>query len=134
MEGEHPPGTVGLLPAGEVGWQGLRLMQEPIKGDRRKYHRIGTDQVICFAKLDSGDQLALSRNLSSGGLRFEAVGCEIELGEFLRVTFNIGDETVSAVGRVAWATDTDPLSMDIGLEFLEIDPEVLRLLEEVQEP
>ncbi|MEE8580269.1 MAG: PilZ domain-containing protein [Myxococcota bacterium] len=134
MEGEHPPGAVGLLPAGELGWQGLRLMQEPIKGDRRKYHRIGTDQVICFAKLDSGDQLALSRNLSSGGLRFEAVGCEIELGEFLRVTFNIGDETVSAVGRVAWATDTDPLSMDIGLEFLEIDPEVLRLLEEVQEP
>ena len=108
-------------------------MRSPEKLERRKYHRIGTDQVISFAKLDAGDQLATSKNVSSGGIRFETVGCEVALGEVLRVTFNLGDRTLSAVGKVVWATDTDPLSTDIGLEFIEIDPEALQLLEEVYE-
>ena len=42
--------------------------------ERRKYHRIATDQVISFAEIDHDDQLALSKNLSTGGIRFEAVG------------------------------------------------------------
>ena len=108
-------------------------MQSAEKLDRRKYHRIGTDQVISFAKLDQGDRLATGRNVSSGGIRFEAVGCEVDLGEILRVTFNLGEQTVTAVGKVAWATDTDPLSIDIGIEFIEIAPEALQLLEEVFE-
>ncbi len=98
--------------------------------ERRKYARIGTDQVISFAMLDSGDQLGVSRNVSAGGIRFEAVGCELDLGDRIRVTFNVGTHTVVAVGTVNWATELDPLTMDIGLEFNEIDPEALRLLEE----
>jgi hypothetical protein len=69
--------------------------------------------------------------LSSGGIRFEAVGCEIELGEILRMTFNIGNQTVVAVGRVAWSTEIDPLTLDIGLEFVEIAPEAVAMLDEV---
>ncbi len=102
--------------------------------DRRKYVRIGTDQVISFSKLDRDDQLALGKNVSTGGIRFEAVGCEVDMDEVLRVTFNIGEQTVTAVGRVVWATDTDPLSTELGLEFIEIDPEALRIIEEAQEP
>ena len=106
-------------------------MEAPKDIDRRKYHRIGTDQVFSFAQVDKSDRLAVSKDVSSGGIRFEAVGCEVNLGEVLRVTFNIDDQTVVAVGRVVWATDTDPITMEVGLEFVEIDPLALRLLEEV---
>jgi hypothetical protein len=101
--------------------------------DRRKYHRIGTDQVISFAPLGraKGDRLAVSKNVSTGGIRFEAVGCDIELDEVLRITFNVGDQTVVAEGRVVWAVDTDPITTEFGIQFLEIDPAALALLEEI---
>jgi hypothetical protein len=98
--------------------------------DRRKYRRIATDQVISFAPIDTRDLLGVSRDVSSGGIRFEAVGCEIELGDDLRITFNIGEHTVVVIGRVVWATEIDPITTDVGIEFLEISPAVLRLLEE----
>ena len=99
--------------------------------DRRKYRRIATDQVISFAPVDTRDLLGVSRNVSPGGIRFEAVGCEINLGDVLRVTFNLGEYTAIAVGTVVWATEMDPITMDVGIEFLEIDPSVLRLIEEL---
>jgi c-di-GMP-binding flagellar brake protein YcgR len=102
--------------------------------ERRKYQRIGTDQVISFAPVETRDLLGVSRNLSTGGIRFEAVGCEIDLGDTLRVTFNVGDHTVVAIGRVAWATEMDPLTTDVGLEFIEIEPRAMRLLEEMTAP
>ena len=98
--------------------------------DRRKYSRIATDQVISFAPVDTRDLLGVSRNLSVGGIRFEAVGCEINLGDDLRITFNIGEHTVVVVGRVVWATEMDPITTDVGIEFLEIDSAVLQLLED----
>ncbi len=108
-------------------------MGEPAAQERRKYRRIATDQVVSFAPVERKDQQAKSRDLSVGGIRFEAVGCEISLGEVLRVTFKVGPEAVAAVGRVAWATETDPLTLDVGLEFIEIDPIALQLLEEASE-
>ena len=99
--------------------------------DRRKYGRIATDQVISFAPVDTRDLLGVSHNVSPGGIRFEAVGCEINLGDVLRVTFNIGEHTAVAVGTVVWATETDPITMDVGIEFLEIDPDMLRLIEDL---
>ena len=98
--------------------------------DRRKYRRIATDQVISFAPVDTRDLLGVSRNVSVGGIRFEAVGCEINLGDDLRITFNIGEHTVVVIGRVVWATEMDPITTDVGIEFLEIDPAVLELLED----
>lgn len=109
-------------------------MELPKNTDRRKYHRIGTDQVISYAEIDRPDQLAVSKNVSSGGIRFEAVGCEIALGDTLRITFNVMDQTVVATGLVVWATDTDPISTEVGIEFIEIDPIALRLLDESAEP
>ena len=106
-------------------------MGQPGGEERRKYRRIGTDQVISFAPVDTRDLLGVSRDMSIGGIRFEAVGCEIELGETLRVTFSVGDQTVVAVGRVAWSTELDPLTLDVGLEFVEIDPEAADMLNDV---
>lgn len=98
--------------------------------ERRKYRRIATDQVISFAPVETRDLLGVGRNISAGGIRFEAVGCEIGLGDTLRVTFNVGEHTVVAVGKVVWATEMDPITTDVGIEFLQIDPSVLEILEE----
>ena len=109
-------------------------MGEVGSDERRKYTRIATDQVISFAEVDRPEQLGVSKNLSTGGISFEAVGIEINLGDVLRVTFNVGDHTVVATGRVMWATDTDPITQEIGIEFHDIDPEAVRLLDEAIEP
>ncbi len=106
-------------------------MEGPESLDRRKYPRLGTDQIISFAEVDRKDQLAVGKNLSSGGISFEAVGCEINLGDTLRVTFNLGSQTVVATGTVIWATETDAFSIEVGLEFIEIDPLAMELLEGV---
>jgi hypothetical protein len=105
-------------------------MESNKESNRRKYNRIATDQVISFAPVDTRDLLGVSRNVSAGGIRFEAVGCEINFGDVLRVTFNVEDHTVVAVGKVVWATEMDPITTDVGIEFIEIDPSVLRLIEE----
>ena len=99
--------------------------------ERRKYARIGTEQVISFAPLDHREQLGVGRNLSPGGIRFQAVGCEIDLGDVLRVTFNVGDRTIVAVGKVAWSTEIDPITMDVGLEFVDIDPQAVEALDAI---
>jgi len=106
-------------------------MGKPIDVERRKYRRIGTDQVISFAPIEERDLLGVSRDLSIGGIRFEALGCEIEQGETLRVTFSIGNQTVVAIGRVIWSTEIDAMALDVGLEFIEIDPEAVEMLDEV---
>ena len=90
--------------------------------------------MISFAPVEARDLLGVSRDVSSGGIRFEAVGCEIDLDEILRVTFSVGAHTVVAVGRVAWSTEIDPLTLDVGLEFVEINPEAVELLDEVTTP
>src|SRR6267142_5162230 len=99
--------------------------------ERRKYRRIATDQVISFAPVSERDVLGVGRDVSPGGIRFEAVGCEIDLGEVLRVTFNVGDHTVVAIGRVIWSTEIDAISSDIGIEFIEIDPISQRMIDDL---
>jgi len=101
--------------------------------ERRKYTRLATDQIISFAMVDESQRLAVGKDVSPGGIRFEAVGIELNEGETIRVTFNLEDETVVAIGRVAWATEVDAFTTDIGLEFEDIDPEALAKLEGVAE-
>ena len=102
--------------------------------ERRKYRRIATDQVISFAPVETRDLLGVGRNISAGGIRFEAVGCEINLGDTLRVTFNVAEHTVVAVGKVVWATEMDPITTDVGIEFVEADATVLEILEDAVSP
>jgi hypothetical protein len=97
--------------------------------ERRKYSRIRTEQLISFAFVESESRLAVSKNLSKGGICFEVMGCEVALGDVLRLTFNVQDETIVAVGKVAWAIDVDAFTQEVGLEFLDIDPFALEALE-----
>ena len=102
--------------------------------ERRKYHRIATEQVVSYSELGLADQLGVGRDLSTAGIRFEAIGCEIEEDQVIQVTFNISERTVTATGRVAWATELDPLTTDVGLEFVEVDDSALELIEDLVTP
>ena len=105
-------------------------MAEEGGSERRKYTRLATDQVISFAPVDTRDRLAVGKNLSEGGIRFEVVGCEIGLGECIQVTFNLERHTIVATGQVKWATEIDAFTVDVGLEFIDIDPDALRMVQE----
>ena len=98
--------------------------------ERRKYPRLRTEQVISIAPLSEAERLAYGKNISAGGICFEVVGCELELGEVLRVTFNVEDATLVAIARVNWATELDAFTQEVGIEFVEIDPLALRSIEE----
>ena len=104
-----------------------------MRKERRKYARVATDQVISFSMLDRADQLAVGKDISQGGIRFQAMGCELESGDRIRVTFNVGERTLEAVGLVMWATELDAVTSDIGLAFESLDPEAARLLDELGE-
>lgn len=104
-----------------------------MREERRKYARVATDQVISFSMLDRADQLAVGKDISQGGIRFQAIGCELDVGDRIRVTFNVGERTLEAVGQVMWATELDAVTYDIGLAFEALDPEAARLLDEIGE-
>jgi hypothetical protein len=101
--------------------------------ERRKYARVATDQVISFSLLDQANQLAVGKDISQGGIRFHAIGCELEMGDRIRVTFNVGHRTLEAVGQVMWSTEVDAVTYDIGLAFESLDPEAARILDELGE-
>jgi hypothetical protein len=98
--------------------------------ERRKYPRIRSTDVVSFMKVNSVDKLGVGRDLSPGGIRFEAMGCEIDMGAMLRVNFYVGPTFISAVGKVVHATDIDSLTQDVGLEFVELDPTAAAILKE----
>lgn len=98
--------------------------------ERRKFQRIPMEQIVSFAHLGRGDQLGQGINLSAGGVSFQAVACEIDLGDRLNLTFSILNQLVSAEGTVVWATEVDPLTLEVGIEFSEIDAHGRALLVE----
>jgi hypothetical protein len=89
--------------------------------ERRKYPRLRAETTIAVARVDGSGRLAYGRDLSLGGVRFQIFGAEIEIGELLRVYLSFEDETVSALGRVVWATEVDAFTTDVGMEFVEVD-------------
>ena len=98
--------------------------------DRRKYPRIPSDQLVSFTPLGGGPSLGDAGDVSLGGIRIKIVGCEFREGDLLVVNFNVGEQTIEAVGRVVWLKQMDDITAEIGFEFVRIDPWAARLLEE----
>jgi hypothetical protein len=97
--------------------------------ERRKYRRIATDQVISFAPVASATCSAWAATCPSGGIRFEAIGCEIDLGDVLRVTFNIGARRSSPRPRGLSTEDGRALPATWGSSSSTSDPDMQQLLE-----
>ena len=98
--------------------------------DRRKYQRVMTEALVSIARVESADVVAHAVDLSEGGIRFQCVGLEVELGELLRVTLNLGGSEVSAVGKVVRITELDAFSEELALALVEVDARTLELLHE----
>ncbi len=96
--------------------------------DRRKYPRVRTDSVVAIRRLGPPEVLAHALDLSLGGIRFQCVGVELELGEAVAVTLTIGDRTATVVGRLMRLTDLDAFTQEVALEFLECDDDTAALL------
>jgi hypothetical protein len=96
--------------------------------DRRKYPRVRTESLVSIARVDTREALAQALDVSIGGIRFQCVGLEVELGETLRVLLTIGDRTLSVVGKLVRVTELDGFTQEVALAFSEIDPEALRFL------
>ena len=104
-----------------------------MRRERRKYTRIATDQIISFSILDASEQLGVGKDISVSGIRFQAIGCELDPGDRIRVTFNVGERTLEAIGEVVWSTELDSVTSEIALNFESLDPEAARLLEELKD-
>jgi PilZ domain len=77
--------------------------------DRRKYPRVRTESLV-------------------GGIRFQCVGLEVDLGETLRVQLTIGSRTIQVEGQLVRVTELDGFTQEVALAFTNVDPETLRFL------
>jgi hypothetical protein len=98
--------------------------------DRRKYPRLRTDSIVSIRRMAPGASLANAIDLSLGGIRFQVVGIELDLGETVCITITLGTETVEVEGKLVRITDLDPFTQEVGLSFTNVDPHVLEVLKE----
>ncbi len=103
---------------------------EQAPANRRKYPRIRSDQTFVVTPFAGRATMAQCCDVSAGGMRFGVVGCALRPGDLVRVTFNIGDETVAAIGSVLRIRELDPITSEVSLEFVRLDPWASQLIEQ----
>jgi hypothetical protein len=101
---------------------------EPAPADRRKHPRIRSDQTFAVTPFAGRETMAQCFDISAGGMRFGIVGCTLRAGDLVRVTFNIGAETVGAIGSVLRVSEMDPITTEVSLQFVRLDPWASELL------
>jgi hypothetical protein len=102
----------------------------PPPSDRRKHPRIRSDQTFEVIPFAGRPMMAQCCDISTGGMRFGVVGCTLRAGDLVRVTFNIGNETVGAIGSVLRIRELDPITSEVSLQFVRVDPWASQLLEQ----
>ena len=105
-------------------------MAEDEGSNRRKFPRVQTESVVSIARVDSRDTLAHAMDVSHGGIRFQSVGLDLELGELLRVQLTLGESTVEVIGKLVRVTDLDGFTQEMGLSFVEVPAGAQELLNE----
>lgn len=103
---------------------------QDIGTERRKYRRVRTDSVVSIRRIDSPEMVAHALDLSLGGIRFECVGIELEVGETVQVDIMLEDCTATVVGRLVRVTELDAFAQEVALAFLEMNDETERVLKE----
>lgn len=98
--------------------------------DRRKYLRVLTEQVISIGRLDSREGLAHALDLSLGGIRFQCVGLGVSIGEMLKVTLTLAEDTYALVGQIMRVLDLDEFTQEVALSFIKMDDDTRRVLED----
>ncbi len=105
---------------------------EPVSDptDRREFTRMDLDSVVSVSRATVSDVVAQVRDLSLGGIKFLVEGMELDLGDILRVTLELGGGTADVVGQLVRVTEVDDLSQEIALAFLDVDSESHELMQE----
>ena len=103
---------------------------EQAPAERRKHPRLQSDQTFTITPFAGRAMMAQCCDVSTGGMRFGVVGCTLRAGDLVRVTFNIGAETVAAIGSVLRVRELDPITSEVSLEFVRLDPWAAQLLEQ----
>jgi hypothetical protein len=98
--------------------------------DRRKFPRVHTDSVVSISRVDTPASLGHALDVSLGGIRFQCVGVELELGDVVSVVMTLGRETLEVKGELLRVTDLDAFTQEVALGFTEVDPEALEILKE----
>jgi c-di-GMP-binding flagellar brake protein YcgR len=101
--------------------------------EHRKYPRVEIGDLVSFTPFGAPSGLGEGRDVSPGGIRFRVVGSRLVAGDLLQVSFNMGGQTVDAVGRVVWTHRLDDNATEIGLKFVRVDPWVARAMERAAE-
>jgi len=83
---------------------------------------------VSIARVDTRESLAHALDVSIGGIRFQCVGLEVDLGETLRVQLTIGSRTILVEGQLVRVTELDGFTQEVALAFTSVDPETLRFL------
>jgi hypothetical protein len=105
-------------------------IRDPAPAERRKHPRIRSDQTFTVTPFAGRAVMAQCCDLSAGGMRFGIVGCTLRVGDLVRVTFNVGAETVGAIGSVLRIKELDPITSEVSLEFVRLDPWATQLIEQ----
>ena len=106
-------------------------MSTSVKSDCRKYPRVKAQAPISIAHADTTGLLGWSADFSLGGIRFNSPGFEIEVGELLRITLDLGgNHELSAVGKIMRIAQLDAFTQEVALAFVEVEAGSLALLQE----
>ncbi len=98
------------------------------RDERRTYTRVRLESVVSVARANLIDVVAQARDLSLGGIRFGIEGMELELGDVLRVTIELGGATMNVIGQLVRLTDIDDFRQEAALAFLDVAPETLEVM------
>jgi hypothetical protein len=100
---------------------------------RRKHPRLSLDDLVSLTTFTGTTSLGQAADVSLGGIRLTAAGCNLLVDELVRVSFNLQGQTVEAVGRVVRLAKLDDVTHEIALQFVRVDPWAARLLEDVKD-
>ena len=97
---------------------------------KRRYPRLGTQKLVIISQVDEDLRKEPSHTLSMGpgGLSLE-MREELPVGALLRLHVSLGAEVVRVDGRVAYCRPLSSDSYEIGVEFTELEPKLIQLLE-----
>ncbi len=106
-------------------------MDQPPQANRRKYPRVRTEALVLVRRVrrvEGKTQLARGVDLGLGGIRFQCVGQDLELGEVIEATLILGHDSVKVVGKTVRVTNKDQ-TQEVALAFERIiDSETLKRL------
>ena len=103
-------------------------MDKPSQADRRKYPRVRAEALVVVRRVEGEMRLGRGLDLGIGGIRFQCLGPDLEIGEVIEVTLALAEDSVTAVGTTIRVTDVGQMQ-EVAMAFEQVTkPEALERL------